>query len=87
MKFWEYLNLGRKADQIIEAVNNPVYKAHFADLSGIGADVISKIQGFRIDFLGLHLSATPSFQIFLYCLVPVFAGLSALALCIFPEQG
>lgn len=73
--------------RIIEAVNNPVYKAHFADLSGIGADVISKIQGFRIDFLGLHLSATPSFSDFsLLLLVPVFAGLSALALCIFQNK-
>jgi len=73
--------------RIIEAVNNPVYKAHFADLAGVGADVISKIQGFRIDFLGLHLSATPSFSDFsLLLLVPAFAGLSALALCIFQNK-
>ncbi|MGE5633330.1 MAG: membrane protein insertase YidC [Caulobacteraceae bacterium] len=73
--------------RIIEAVNSPMYKAQFSEIAGVSAETNSKIRGLGMNFFGIHLSETPSVtNISVLLLIPLLAGLSAFALCIFQNK-
>ena len=64
---------------VVEMVSNPEYASHFA---AFDSDVISAVQGMKMDFLGINLAGTPNVKVLnLLFLVPVLAGLSALIMC------
>ncbi len=68
--------------KIIELLNDPAYAKAFSDLTLSGAaDAITKIQALDLNFLGLNLAATPSFQQFNFLLlIPLLSGGSAFLL-------
>lgn len=65
--------------KVIELVNNPIYTQLFAELNAANAvSAIEKINALDLVFLGINLSATPSFSSLL--IVPLLSGFSAFLL-------
>lgn len=62
---------------IINAVKaNPEY------FSSLGSDFVSKVQGINFLFMGMDLSLVPTFELNMLLIIPIFSGLTSLALSI-----
>lgn len=74
-------NLGAAAQiKAIELLQNP---AHASAFEGVAAEWVVKIQQFNMNLLGMNLGMVPSLTEWsIYLLIPMFAGLTALLLCV-----
>lgn len=68
---------------VVNAVKNVNYQNAFLSLGNSNiSDIISQIQSFQMNFLGLDLSWIPSEMLGITLAVPVFAALSAWIMCV-----
>lgn len=64
----------------IEAIKNPETSAGFIGIAD--SSILQMLAQFKLNFLGIDLSATPSIVRGITYIVPLIAGLSALLLCV-----
>ncbi len=73
--------------QVIEAIQNSSIADAVQSSGLLSAETIGNIKAMNLNFLGIRLAEIPSFdRPGITLLIPVIAGLSALALCVYQEH-